>query len=86
MIISEDVQCHLYFVFVSFQLVFEGVVGTKGFGVYAIDDIQVVNGVCAPNGYCDFEGESINSMTQFIHFSEYRTSVSLPKNLMTGLP
>ena len=45
------------FLFAPFQLVFEGVVGMKGFGDYAIDDIQVVNGLCALEGHCDFEGK-----------------------------
>ena len=42
------------------QIVFEGVVGFKGYGDYAIDDVIVRNGLCPEKGHCDFEGNSLD--------------------------
>ncbi|KAF8778577.1 MAM and LDL-receptor class A domain-containing [Argiope bruennichi] len=41
----------------SWQVVFEVNVGSRGYGQVAIDDILISNGVCPDQGYCDFETE-----------------------------
>jgi hypothetical protein len=41
----------------EFQMVLEGIVGKSFLGDAAIDDIEITNGECYPEGFCDFEDE-----------------------------
>ncbi|GFT55676.1 apical endosomal glycoprotein, partial [Nephila pilipes] len=58
---------------VSWQVVFEVNVGSRGYGQVAIDDISVTNGACPEPGYCDFESEDClweNVRPQFVSKSK----------------
>jgi hypothetical protein len=41
----------------EFQMVLEGIVGSSHYGDAAIDDIEIANGECYSEGFCDFEDE-----------------------------
>ena len=34
---------------------FEAVVGTGGGGSFSLDDVEIQDGACPPEGFCDFE-------------------------------
>ncbi|KAL2097653.1 hypothetical protein ACEWY4_006860 [Coilia grayii] len=40
---------------IPYRIIFEAVVGDSSAGDIAIDDLEVLNGPCPPEGFCDFE-------------------------------